>query len=137
MTREKFEEEYAKLDFDGDEEISMTEMTNFIQKRLYRQELLLIGVYWIGHCFNPKEEQHKQELKRKLTRTYSKVDQTKIHPWYEINVEGYPTCLNEHLIQVAKGKNTHVLLMDDYQDEIDTIKLSNLPLDADFNRATD
>ena len=56
MTQEHFEEELATLDFDGDEEISMAETVNFIHKRLNRQELLLIGVYWIGHCLNPKDE---------------------------------------------------------------------------------
>ena len=30
MTREKFDEEFALIDFDGDEEISLTEMKNFI-----------------------------------------------------------------------------------------------------------
>lgn len=136
MTHEKFEQEFAKLDYDGDEEITMVEMANFIQKRLYRQELLLIGVYWIGHCLNPKEEQHKHKIKKMLTRKYSDIDQTRIHPWYEINVEGYPSCLNDHLIQVANGENTHVLLMDDYQDD-QSITLSDLPLDVNFDRATD
>ena len=56
MTQETFDEEFARLDYDGDEEISLQEMINFIEKRLNRQELLLFGVYWIGHCINPKEE---------------------------------------------------------------------------------
>ena len=30
MTRDKFDEEFALIDFDGDEEISLTEMKNFI-----------------------------------------------------------------------------------------------------------
>ena len=40
------------------------------------------------------------------------------------------------MIQVAKGSNTHVLLMDDYQDG-ESITLSNLAGDHNFNNAVD
>ena len=40
------------------------------------------------------------------------------------------------MIQVAKGSNTHVLLMDDYQDG-ESITLGNLAGDHDFNDAAD
>ena len=63
MTQETFDQEFAKLDFDGDGEISMAEMLNFIDRRLNRQELLLIGVYWIGHCLNPKDEMNASILR--------------------------------------------------------------------------
>ena len=56
-----------------------------------------------------------------------------MYPWYEVNIEGSPVCLNEHMIEVARGSNTHVILMDDYQDS-ESIKIEDL--DHDLNKAT-
>ena len=56
MTAEVFDREFARLDYDGDAMISQKEMVDFIYERLNRQEVLLVGVYWIGYCLNPNDE---------------------------------------------------------------------------------
>ena len=67
-----------------------------------------------------------------LIEKISSIESKEIHPWFEVNVEGYPICLNEHMIEAARGKNTYVLLMDDYQDG-ESITISNLAPDSDLN----
>ena len=42
-------ETFAKLDYDGDEQISLNEMIEFERNRQSEEDLLLVGIYWIGH----------------------------------------------------------------------------------------
>ena len=47
-------DEFAKLDFDGDEKVTLQEMMNFELRRLCQEEILLVGICWVGHCIDPR-----------------------------------------------------------------------------------
>ena len=49
QTKEDFVQEFAKLDFDGDEKVTKDELVNYELRQLYCQEILLIGICWIGY----------------------------------------------------------------------------------------
>lgn len=40
---------FAKLDCDGDEKISLSEMVEFEQERRKGDSKLLVAIHWIGH----------------------------------------------------------------------------------------
>jgi Ca2+-binding EF-hand superfamily protein len=52
QTKEDFIQEFAKLDFDGDEKVTEEELINYELRQLYCQEILLIGICWVGHTIN-------------------------------------------------------------------------------------
>ena len=49
LSKREFKDVFAKLDFDGNEEVELEEMINYVTECLERQEILMIGIVWIGH----------------------------------------------------------------------------------------
>lgn len=54
QSKQDFIQEFAKLDFDGDEKVSLQELINYELRMLYRKEILLIGICWVGRCIGPE-----------------------------------------------------------------------------------
>ena len=50
-----FDDIFAKLDQNNDEEIELTEMIDFVNSRLTVESDLIIAVYWIGYHVKPKD----------------------------------------------------------------------------------
>ena len=59
LTRSDFEELIAKLDLNADDKITLKEMTDFVSKSIVnKQEVLMVGIYWIGWSINPYEKKN-------------------------------------------------------------------------------
>ena len=58
MTKGEFKKCIAKIDFDGDELITLKEMLDFVSKTIYRQEIMMVGIYWIGWSVDPNEKKN-------------------------------------------------------------------------------
>ena len=59
LTREQFQNVFAKLDYDGDKMVTLSEMKNFVADCLDHQDIMLISIVWIGYLLNPKYEEHE------------------------------------------------------------------------------
>ena len=46
----EFREEFAKIDYDGDGKLTLKELIDCEVRQLFRKDLLLIGICWIGRC---------------------------------------------------------------------------------------
>ena len=114
QTKEQFQDSFSKLDFDGDEQVTLEEMINYEMSRIYRQELLMVGICWIGRCLDPDVTQHKNIMEGKYEDKPS-FDGTSYYPWFELNHIGQPICINEYATSIAEGQNTHVIHFDDHQ----------------------
>ena len=55
QTKSKFTDDFARLDFDGDDDVTLTEMIRYEQARLQYQQLFLAGICWIGRNFGDSE----------------------------------------------------------------------------------
>ena len=117
----QFVDEFANLDFDGDGSVSISEMINFELKRLCKKEILFVGIVWIGHCINPILDRNKNIIHRKFTRSASWVEGSDFYPWFELNHLGQSICLNEYATQIASGKHTHIIHLDDKNPENDDV----------------
>ena len=53
ITESEFNKLQAAIDFDGDEKFTLKEVKDFISRFINRQEILLIGIYWIGWSIDP------------------------------------------------------------------------------------
>ena len=89
-------------------------MQNYEIDRLERQELLLVGLCWIGRSLDPDNGKHKAIMEGKYEAKRSAVDGSEFYPWFELNHLGQPICLNEYATDIASGPNTHVMHFDDF-----------------------
>ena len=120
MTKELFEEEFAKLDFNADKLVSLSDLKKHGMLKREQQENLAIGIVWIGHTLNPCYLPHRTILDKLITyeenhentgRTDESrhSDESSFYPWFELNQLGEPICLNEYTCRIATGSNTHVI----------------------------
>ena len=110
QTKQDFVQEFAKLDFDGDEKVTERELINYELRQLYYQEILLIGICWIGQCIdtNTIDPKTKQRILQGVEDKPDKDGNT-FYPWFEVTYLGEPICINEYGTDIASGPNTHVM----------------------------
>ena len=62
VTREEFEAEYEKLDFNADQKVTLEEIRKQGIDRPDQRENLAIGIAWIGHTLDPSYLPHRHIL---------------------------------------------------------------------------
>ena len=126
-TREQMMDSFAKLDYDGDEAIALSEMVEFERGRQNEESLLLVGIYWIGHALQVDFDQELIEGQKLLVEEEAR-DDSKFVPHYEMTSRGQPICINEYATEIAEGKHTHVIHIDDW-DQMGTEAVSEDHID--------
>ena len=61
ISRGEFKQLQAKVDFDGDERFSLKEIKDFISRFIERQEILMIGIFWVGWTVDPDEKINREK----------------------------------------------------------------------------
>ena len=81
---------FAKLDYDGDETVTLSEMVQFERDRQRQESKLLVGIHWIGHTLSEDfaEDLPLLETLGLLDKEVSKEDGSKFHGHYEITSIG-------------------------------------------------
>ena len=54
----------AKINFSNDMRFTLKEIKDFISKVIYRQEILLVSIYWIGWSVDPNEKKNLGAFRR-------------------------------------------------------------------------
>ena len=112
-TEKQMRDAFAKLDYDGDEIITLAEMIEFERDRQNEENVLLIGIYWIGHNLQEDyDEDVMEELD--LLKEEKREDGSKLKLQYEVTCIGQPICINEYATQIAGGDHTYVVHIDDF-----------------------
>ena len=75
VTREQFEAEYDKLDFNADGKVTLDEIRKQGIDRPDRRENLAIGIAWIGHTLDPQYLPHQNILDKLVY--YEDLEETK------------------------------------------------------------
>ena len=126
LTNAEFKKINPNIDFNSDGKFTLKEISDYISKFVNRQEILLVGLYWVGWSINPNEKKNKDEDKKntmhdtfmheEVSTFYKEIFAGSI---LQVNNEGHLFRLSEWAADITrKGKNTFVVLMDDYdQDE--------------------
>ena len=74
VTREEFEAEYDKLDFNADKKVTLEEIRTQGIDRPDQRENIAIGIVWIGHTLDPNYLPHKNILEKLVYYEESKND---------------------------------------------------------------
>ena len=107
---------FAKLDCDGDEKISLSEMVEFEQERRKGDSKLLVAIHWIGHTISDQYTADEKILEQKdLLVKAEGTDGSEFTNQYELTNSGHAVCINEHATHIAEGKNTHVIHIDEFE----------------------
>ena len=64
--------------------MTLEEMINYEMKRIETQELLLVGICWVGHCLDLNLTQHRNIIEGKYEYKPS-LDDSSYYPWFEVN----------------------------------------------------
>ena len=89
LTKKKMRDAFAKLDNDGDETVSLSEMIQFERARQREDHKLLIGIYWIGFTCEEEIDDEKDILEeQKLLINQEGEDGSKFVNHYEITSLG-------------------------------------------------
>ena len=128
---------HHSLDLDGDDQISLDEMLIFENNRQKIKEILLIGIYWIGHYLTPEADMDiLSYFKDKIPIESLGVDDSEFFPQYELTHLGQPICINEYATEIAaQGPQTHVIQIDDYCE--DPVEINNNHLDLESEAETE
>lgn len=116
---------FAKLDCDGDEKISLSEMVEFEHERRKGDSKLLVAIHWIGHTILDPCGSESNSLKytadekildqNGLLIKAEGTDGSKFANQYELTNSGHAICINEHATHIAEGENTHVIHIDEVE----------------------
>ena len=107
-------------------------MTNFELRRLFKKEILLVGICWVGHCIDPILQRNEKIIKGKIERSQTVEFGSDFYPWFELNHLGQSICLNEYATNIALGKHTHIIHLDDKNPENDDVEKSHLDEGCDL-----
>ena len=64
ISEREFNQLVAKINFSNDLRFTLKEIKDFISKVIYRQEILLVSIYWIGWSVDPNEKKNLGAFKR-------------------------------------------------------------------------
>ena len=112
-TEKQMRDAFAKLDYDGDESVTLAEMIEFERDRQKEENVLLIGIYWIGHTLQEDYDAGVME-ELDLLKEEEREDGSKLKLQYEVTCLGQPICINEYATQIAGGAHTYVVHIDDF-----------------------
>ena len=77
-------------------------MINYVMECLERQEILLIGIVWIGHTLTPDIYAHQQIIEDIGVKEFkSDIDGSSYYRRFELNHLGQPICINEYSTRIA------------------------------------
>ena len=62
-------------------------------------------------------KRNKKIIARKFSRSETWEEGSDFYPWFELNHLGQSICLNEYATQIASGKHTHIIHLDDKNPE--------------------
>ena len=77
-------------------------MINYTIECLEQQEILLVGIIWIGHTLQSDMYSHKQIMDEiGIKEIKSEIDGSEYFPRFELNHLGQAICINEYSARIA------------------------------------